>query len=68
VTVPYLNLTAPTQLPHVEEGILDPRNTYTNAIDWEEKAKKLAALYIKYFEQYTTTEEGKRLVAAGPCL
>jgi phosphoenolpyruvate carboxykinase (ATP) len=63
-----LNLTAPTSLPQVEEGLLDPRSTYSNGADWEEKAKKLAALYIKYFEQYATTEEGKRLVAAGPSL
>lgn len=68
VTVPYLNLTAPTQLPLVEQGILDPRSTYANVADWEEKAKKLTSLYIKYFEQYTTTDEGKRLVAAGPSL
>lgn len=68
VKLPYLNLTAPTILPQVEEGILDARNTYEKVADWEEKAKKLAALYIKYFEQYTATEEGKRLIAAGPCL
>jgi phosphoenolpyruvate carboxykinase (ATP) len=68
VTLPYLNLTAPTALPHVEEGLLDPRSTYANETEWEEKAKKLAALYIQYFEQYTTTAEGKRLVAAGPSL
>jgi phosphoenolpyruvate carboxykinase (ATP) len=68
ITLPYLNLTAPTSLPQVEEGLLDPRSTYSNGADWEEKAKKLAALYIKYFEQYATTEEGKRLVAAGPSL
>lgn len=66
MTIPYLNLTIPTKLENVEEGILDPRNTYKVSSEWEERAKKLAALYIKNFEQYTDTEEGRKLVAAGP--
>jgi phosphoenolpyruvate carboxykinase (ATP) len=66
--VPYLNLTIPTFLPNVSEGILDPRDTYKNKEDWTTKAVDLASRYIKYFEQYTNTEEGKRLVAAGPSL
>ena len=66
--IPYLNLTIPTTLPNVTEGILDPRNTYKTEEEWAVKAKDLTARYIKYFEQYTTTEEGKRLVAAGPTL
>ncbi len=67
-TIPFLNLTFPTVLPNVSEGILDPRDTYTIKADWDEKAKDLAGRYIKYFEQYTGNEEGKRLVAAGPSL
>ncbi len=42
--------------------------TYSNVSDWEEKAKSLAAKYIKNFEQYTDTEAGKALIAAGPKL
>ena len=55
-------------MPNVSEGILDPRDTYKNKEDWTTKAVDLASRYIKYFEQYTNTEEGKRLVAAGPSL
>lgn len=65
-TIPYLNLTIPTILPEVGEGILDPRATYKDPMEWERKAKDLATRYIKNFEQYTNTEEGKRLVNAGP--
>lgn len=65
--IPFLNLTIPTALPNVEP-ILDPRDTYKNIQEWERKAKNLSALYIKNFEQYTNTEEGKRLVTAGPSL
>jgi phosphoenolpyruvate carboxykinase (ATP) len=64
--IPFLNLTFPTVLPNVSEGILDPRDTYKDKADWERKAKDLAARYIKNFEQYTDTEEGKRLINAGP--
>lgn len=67
-TIPIMNLEIPTTLPNVSEGILDPRNTYANAAEWEAKAKDLGARYIKNFEQYCDTEEGRRLVAAGPQL
>ncbi|AOW10133.1 phosphoenolpyruvate carboxykinase (ATP) [Flavobacterium gilvum] len=67
-TIPFLNLTIPTALPQVSPGILDPRDTYKNDDEWERKAKDLSARYIQNFEQYTDTEEGKRLVAAGPSL
>jgi phosphoenolpyruvate carboxykinase (ATP) len=67
VHIPFLNLKAPKSLEKVSD-ILDPRNTYSNVVEWEEKAIKLAGLYIKNFEQYTNTEEGKALVIAGPQL
>lgn len=66
--VPIMNLEIPTQLPNVSEGILDPRETYSNVAEWEEKAKDLAARYIKNFEQYCDTEEGKKLISSGPQL
>nr|WP_315030806.1 phosphoenolpyruvate carboxykinase (ATP) [uncultured Chryseobacterium sp.] len=66
--VPIMNLEIPTELPNVSTGILDPRDTYENASEWEEKAKDLASRYIKNFEQYCDTEEGKRLIASGPQL
>ena len=66
--IPIMNLEIPTQLPNVSEGILDPRETYSSASEWEEKARDLAARYIKNFEQYCGTEEGKKLVSSGPQL
>lgn len=64
--LPVMNLEIPTALPNVSEGLLDPRDTYSSAAEWEEKARDLAARYIKNFEQYCDNEEAKRLVAAGP--
>ncbi len=66
VHIPYLNLTAPKKLNNVSDGILDPRQTYSDVAEWEKKAKDLAARYIKNFAQYTDTEAGKALIPAGP--
>jgi len=66
--VPIFNLEVPTSLPGVDPNILDPRDTYAEAAQWEEKAKDLSSRFIKNFAQYTDNEEGKALVAAGPQL
>ena len=66
--IPYFNFEVPTSLPGVDEKILDPRDTYADVAAWEEKAKDLAARFVKNFAKYTTNEAGKALVAAGPQL
>ncbi|MGD2171863.1 MAG: phosphoenolpyruvate carboxykinase (ATP) [Gammaproteobacteria bacterium] len=65
-TLPIFGLRIPTTLPGVDDTILDPRNTYPDPSEWETRARKLAALFVENFEQYTDTESGKQLVAAGP--
>ncbi len=67
-TIPMFNFQVPTELPGVDPAILDPRDTYECASQWEEKAKDLAGRFIKNFGKYTTNEAGKALVAAGPQL
>jgi phosphoenolpyruvate carboxykinase (ATP) len=66
--VPIFNLQVPTSLPGVETSILDPRDTYTDPLQWESKAKDLASRFIKNFDKYTDNAEGKALVSAGPKL
>ena len=66
--IPYFNFEVPTELDGVAWGILDPRDTYQNRNEWEEKAKDLAARFIKNFKKYEGNEAGKKLVAAGPKL
>ena len=66
--VPFFNFVVPTELPGVDPNILDPRDTYAEAAQWEEKAKDLAARFIKNFVKYQGNEAGKALVAAGPQL
>ena len=67
-TIPYFDFVVPTELPGVDTNILDPRNTYADATQWDEKAKDLAARFIKNFAKFTGNDAGKALVAAGPKL
>ena len=64
--IPYFNFEVPTELPGVNTGILDPRDTYADASEWETKAKDLAERFNKNFKKYETNEAGKALVSAGP--
>ena len=66
--IPFFNLEVPTVLEGVDTGILDPRDTYANPSDWDEKAKDLAGRFIKNFVKYEDNEDGKALVSAGPQL
>ncbi len=65
-TIPHFNFAVPTALPGVDPAILDPRDTYADPSQWEEKAKDLASRFVKNFAKYTTNDAGKALVAAGP--
>ncbi|QBY04632.1 phosphoenolpyruvate carboxykinase (ATP) [Thalassotalea sp. HSM 43] len=67
-TLPMFNLSVPTALHDVDSNILDPRDTYQDAADWDSKAADLAARFIANFDKFTDTEHGQNLVAAGPTL
>ncbi len=64
--IPYFDFEVPTELPGVDTGILDPRDTYADAAEWDTKAKDLAARFVKNFKKYETNDAGKALVSAGP--
>ncbi|MEG2828451.1 MAG: phosphoenolpyruvate carboxykinase (ATP), partial [Edwardsiella sp. (in: enterobacteria)] len=65
-TLPIFNLAVPTELPGVNPAILDPRDTYANREQWQEKAQDLAQRFITNFDKYTDTPAGAALVHAGP--
>lgn len=67
-TLPVFNLAIPRELPGVDSHILDPRNTYDNVAQWQEKAEDLAGRFITNFDKYTDTPSGQALVSAGPSL
>ena len=65
-TIPHFNFEVPTELPGVDPAILDPRDTYADASEWETKAQDLADRFIKNFAKYEGNAAGKALVSAGP--
>ena len=66
--LPIFNFEIPTELPGVDPAILDPRDTYADASEWDAKAKDLASRFQKNFVKYENNEAGKALVPAGPQL
>ncbi len=66
--IPYFGFRVPLALPGVDPAILDPRDTYANPAEWDEKAQDLSKRFIKNFEKFTGKAEGKALIAAGPKL
>ncbi len=67
-TIPVFNLKVPKTVNGVDSKILNPRNLWADPAGWDKAARELGAKFIKNFENFTDTEEGKRLVAAGPQL
>jgi phosphoenolpyruvate carboxykinase (ATP) len=66
--IPIFNLEVPTALHDVDPNILDPRDTYADPAQWQQRAEDLAKRFIDNFVQYTDNDEGKALIAAGPQL
>ena len=66
--LPIFDFEIPTELNGVATEILDPRDTYADPAQWEEKAKDLAGRFIKNFNKYTNNAAGAALVEAGPKL
>ncbi|AWS49821.1 MULTISPECIES: phosphoenolpyruvate carboxykinase (ATP) [Providencia] len=68
IKLPVFDLEVPTALPGVDTNILDPRNTYADKAQWDEKAQDLAERFVNNFDKYTDTPAGAALVKAGPKL
>lgn len=64
--LPIFRLATPVALAGVDNHILDPRNTYPSAQQWQEKAEQLAKLFVTNFGKYTDTPAGAALISAGP--
>ncbi len=62
---PVFGLQMPTTCPNVPSEILNPRNTWGSAADYDQKANELAQKFIKNFEQYADGVSPE-IVAAAP--
>ncbi len=59
-------LMIPKQVDGVDSKVLNPKNTWKYETAYMKQANDLAEKFIANFEKFTDTEEGQRLVAAGP--
>ncbi|BAU56208.1 phosphoenolpyruvate carboxykinase (ATP) [Mucilaginibacter gotjawali] len=51
---PIFNLRMPISCPNVPDQLLDPKNTWSNTENYDEKAHYLAIAFNKNFEQYAS--------------
>lgn len=49
---PVFGLKMPVRCPQVPSDILNPRNTWPNAVDYDKKANELAQAFVLNFKQY----------------
>ena len=66
--IPIFNFKVPTSLPGVDPKILDPKDTYQNKEEYENKAKELAYKFISNFKKYENNPRGLLLKEHGPKL
>lgn len=59
-------LQIPAKVNGVDSSLLNPRDQWADKGAYDIEAKSLAEKFIKNFENYTTNEEGKVLIKAGP--
>jgi phosphoenolpyruvate carboxykinase (ATP) len=64
--LPVFKLMIPKHVNNVKPTLLNPRNLWSDPKEWDIAALKLALKFIDNFSNFTDTEEGKRLIAAGP--
>ena len=62
------NLYIPKHVNNVDDNILNPENSWADKNAYRESAKTLAESFIKNFNNFTETAEGKALVPSGPVL
>jgi phosphoenolpyruvate carboxykinase (ATP) len=61
---PTFGFDVPKMLPDVPREVLDPRAAAKDAVDYDRRAKDLAAKFVKNFEQFRGVSA--EIVAAGP--
>ncbi len=63
-TDPFFGLHVPQHVPGVPDDILNPRNTWPNADEYDASAKKLAEMFRANFEKFGS--ESEAIKGAGP--
>lgn len=64
--LPLFNFLIPSKISKVEPELLDPRLTYANEDEWQQKSLEVAELFVTNFTKFTDTKNGQLLIDAGP--
>jgi len=62
------NLFVPKHINGLDDSLLNPENAWADKKAYKESADQLASFFIKNFENFSDTEQGKALISAGPSL
>ena len=62
------NLFVPKHINGLDDSLLNPENAWADKKAYKESADQLASFFIKNFENFSDTEQGKALAAFGPTL
>ncbi len=65
VTDPNFGFHVPKEVPGVPTEVLTPKNTWSDKAAYDTQAKKLAAMFVKNFEQFADGTPAE-VIAAGP--
>lgn len=64
---PIFNYDIPKSISGIENtDVLNPRLTWSDKEAYDRQLQKLASMFVKNFDKYTDTPEGKKFVSAGP--
>ena len=62
---PIFNLQMPLSCPNVPDNVLNPRNTWADKDNYDDKANNLAMAFVKNFERHAAHSD-LEIVNAGP--
>jgi phosphoenolpyruvate carboxykinase (ATP) len=65
LTHPIFGMAMPMECPNVPSNLLNPRTTWANPAEYDEKAKWLAMQFVRNFEKYKTGVS-EEILAASP--
>ena len=65
INILVFGLLIPAECPGVPASVLQPRNTWPNVSEYDEQARKLAAMFVQNFVQFADAVP-KEVLEAGP--